>query len=144
MELTEKPDKFRSRSFAYRPIEELRLELAGPREQNRIPTFGGATKDIRGHLPGSRSGPGIRVGRRVSRVQQIRLEPQEGDDLRTDAGLDRPLAPIVQVGLKLEMHEPVTQRTRHRKVDATLRSRIAGGDDDPSFRQHVFAELAIK
>ena len=39
-ELPKKADQFRSRSFAYRPIEQLRLELAGSRKQSCIPTFG--------------------------------------------------------------------------------------------------------
>ena len=77
-------------------------------------------------------------------MQQIRLEPQKGDDLRTNAGLDRPLAPVVQIGLKLEVNETVAQRSRHRKVDATLRGGIAGRDDHPSLRQYVLAKLAIK
>ena len=49
--------------------------------------------------------------------------------------LDRPSAPVVEVRLKIEMHEPVAQRPRHGEVNAALRGRIAGGDDDPPIRQ---------
>jgi hypothetical protein len=42
------------------------------------------------------------------------------------------------------MDKPVAQRPRHRKVHATLRCRIAGGDDDPPIGEHVFAQFAVE
>ena len=77
-------------------------------------------------------------------MQKLRLEAEEGDDLRTDLSLDRPPAPVVEIRFKVQMHEPVAQRSRHGEMDATLRCWIAGGDDNPAIGQHILAELPVQ
>ena len=42
------------------------------------------------------------------------------------------------------MDKPVAQRPRHREMHTALRCRVAGGDDDPSFGEHVFAEFTVE
>jgi hypothetical protein len=77
-------------------------------------------------------------------VQQVRLEAQKGDDLRPHARAHGPLAPVVQVGFEFEMDKTIAQRPRHREMHATLRGRIAGGDDHPPVGQHVLAQFAVE
>ena len=80
----------------------------------------------------------------IGRMQKFRLEAQEGDDLGTDLRLHRPSAPVVEIRFKVQMHEPVAQRSRHREMNSTLRCRIAGGDDHPAVGQHILAELSVE
>src|SRR5271170_6671794 len=80
----------------------------------------------------------------IGSVQQLRLESQEGDDLRPHARLDRPLAPVVEIGLKLEVYEPVPQRARHGEMDTPLGGRIACCYDDPGIGQHVLSKPTIE
>jgi len=42
------------------------------------------------------------------------------------------------------MHETVAQWARHREVNSALRSRIAGGDDDPFVGQRIFTEFPVE
>jgi hypothetical protein len=77
-------------------------------------------------------------------VQQLRFEAQERNDLGADLSLNSPLRPVVEIWFKVEVHEPVPQRSRHGEVNTTFRRRIAGGNDNPSLRQHIFAELSVE
>ena len=140
----EESDKLRGRCRPHGSIQELRLKFAGPRQKLCLLAAGDAAKHLRGHLPGTRSRPGVGVRGRIRRVQKFRLEAQEGDDLGTDLSLDRPPAPVVEIRFKVQMHETVAQRSRHREVNAAFRGRIAGGDDDPAIGQHILAELSVE
>jgi hypothetical protein len=42
------------------------------------------------------------------------------------------------------MNKAIPQRTRHREMHASLRGRIAGGNDYRAVRQHILSEFAIK
>jgi hypothetical protein len=42
------------------------------------------------------------------------------------------------------MDKTISERPRHREVHATLRCRVAGGDDDPPFGEHVFAQFTVE
>jgi hypothetical protein len=77
-------------------------------------------------------------------VQQLWLEPKEGDDLRSNPSLGGPPAPVVQIGLEVEMNESIPQRPRHREMDTSLGGRIPRRDDDPSVRKHILPESAIQ
>ncbi len=79
-----------------------------------------ARRSVRGH---------VRV------MQKCRLEAQEGNDLGPDAGLDRPPAPVLEIRLKVQMHEAIAQRPRHREVNTAIGGRIAGGDNSPAIGQ---------
>jgi hypothetical protein len=77
-------------------------------------------------------------------VQKFWLESEEGDDLGTDLSLDRPLAPVVKIRFKVQMHKSVAQRPRHREMNAALGGWISCRNDNPAVGQYILAELAIK
>jgi len=75
-------------------------------------------------------------------VQQVRLEAQKCDNLRSHARANSPLTPVIEVGFKFEVNEAIPQWPRHREVYAALGGRIAGGDDHPAVRQHILSQFA--
>ena len=77
-------------------------------------------------------------------MQQVWLEAQKGDDLRSHARAHSPPTPVIEVGFEFQMDKSVAQRSRHREVYAPLGSRIAGGDDHPAVRQHILSQLAVE
>src|ERR1700751_1438091 len=77
-------------------------------------------------------------------MKQCRLEAEEGKDLRPDAGLDCPPAPVLEVRFELEMHESVAQWPRHREVNAAFGGGIAGRDQNPAVRQPIFSKRSIQ
>jgi hypothetical protein len=44
----------------------------------------------------------------------------------------------------MKMDEPVPERRRHREMNATLGSWIAGGDHHSTIGKHVLAQLAVE
>ena len=65
------------------------------------------------------------------------------NDLWANMSPDRPFRPVVEIRLKIEVHEPVPQRPRHCEVDTPFGCGIPGGDHDPLIGQSVFAETTI-
>ena len=137
-------DEFRGRGRPHSAIQELRLELARSREQPRLLALSDAGQDMRRHLPRTRSGPRIGICGHISRVQHVRLEAQEGNDLWPHTRAHGPLAPVIEIGFKFQMDETIPKRTRHREMNAPLGGRIASSDHHPAIRQHILSQFAVE
>jgi hypothetical protein len=52
--------------------------------------------------------------------------------------------PLLQINLKFEVYEPVSQGCRHPGRDGPVGIAVSGSNDGPSVGQRVFAKLAIQ
>lgn len=124
-------NQFRRCCRADGPLEQLGFNLRRSGKATTVLAARKSGQHVRSHLPGSRRGPGVYVGLRVSIVQESRFEAQESDDLRPDFGLHGPSAPVNEIGFEIEMDESVSQRPRHREVHTAVGGRITGCDHHP-------------
>ena len=146
-QLPEQPQKGHklSRSgLADRAFEQRGFDLRTRRKPRTSLPFCDAHQYLRGHLPGARRGPRILVRSSVPIVQESWFEAQEGEDLRADTRVHRPLRPVFEIGFQIEMDEAVAQRPRHREMHAALRRWIAGRNHYPGIRQLVLTQFAIE
>src|SRR6516162_35030 len=73
----------------------------------------------------------------VRLADELRPEAKEGDHFWTDAGLDRPLRPLLHIYLKFQMDKTIPQGSRHSCRHRAVRIAVSSSDNGPTIRQGV-------
>ena len=100
--------------------------------------------DVGDLVPGPGTGEGLLPGCGIEVVEELRAAGDEEDDLGSDAGAGRPCAPVLVVGLELQVDEARGERRHHAVDDAAVVLAVAAGDEGGARRQLVFADAAIE